>query len=138
MSVSFMIVDSTNKLVKNVVEEWFDGDLFQVNTLELNVSNTNACVIANLLGFGPIEDGYIEITDVARLEQRCREELAVLHSAPELDRGRVSKEWPREPGKVTVIECARSDGYFTQRLEELRKLAEYCLLNVEGGKIIGI
>jgi len=95
-----------------------------IGELDLNVTNRNAAQIMNLLGFELGDDGAGQIHDVARLEQRCREELAIIRTAPEILDGGSPDECDGN-----WIECGHGQGYFEDRLSQLRVIAEYALLH---------
>jgi len=130
MSISFYIVKNGT-----VVEDIRESEYGEYNALELNVSNVNAEMLLSTLGIDYIKAFHdAMINDVALLERRCLDTLSLLRDCPSLDKGRVPTISEGLLG-ATMIECAPRDGYLTERIAQLRELAERALL--EGG-VIGL
>lgn len=132
MSVTFQAVNSKGETITEMVDRGYGPE----NNLELNVANGNAITLLRFLGVARPEEGDDltgEITDVATFERACLDHLNVLRAEPALDAGRKDQVL-RGEGGATVVMCAMSDGYLTERISKLRELAELALLS--GGKLI--
>lgn len=125
MSVSFYLIQDGKIVAPVSYDPAGDAD----KPFDLNVTNTNAIMLLEMLGIRVKGDNGLtgEIEDVARLEYNCQQVLHALRADPALDAGRLSIEH-RSPGCMTMIECGRRDGYLLDRVSRLRQLAEEALL----------
>ena len=129
MSVTFYVVKN-GQIIENLVERECGPE----NELELNVSNSNARMLLDLLGVKVGDEGLTgEIAELAKFEATCMDNLQILRAAPFLDAGRRDRVY-RCANSATVIDLALRDGYLTDRVAKLRELAQFALLN--GGKLV--
>jgi hypothetical protein len=87
---------------------------------EINVSNANAMVILEALGYGILTE-YDELFGAASAEEFRGRVLTALAVAPE-DEG-----VPFHQVADNVFECGRRPGYLQGRLAELHELADWCI-----------
>lgn len=95
--------------------------------LRLNLSNANARMILGLLGYGydhPEEvDELVGTLEADMLEARC---LLTLGFMPVENKGIPAIETGGPgTGSARILECGVAEGYVEDRIERLRKLAEF-------------
>lgn len=104
------------------------GELYPDNPWELNVTNSNAFELLNILGVPQTEYcGTLcgnDLTTIVRIGSEC---LATLVAAPELmDMGTPSHESKGSKG-CTIIQCGHHPGWYTDRITKIVELATIAL-----------
>lgn len=79
----------------------------------LNVSNSNAYAILEVLGIEPYYCGSIEASElIEKIDSVTSVQSAVVEPTIE-----------QIPGHATIIDCGRTEEYLIRRLRELRRMA---------------
>lgn len=94
----------------------------QDTPIELNLSNSNAAIVMQALGYEFDYCGTIEPKDICPFIQRCDLALAAINQFPSLDSGREPEESTGEKG-ARWIDCGVPAGYLYERISQLRALA---------------
>jgi hypothetical protein len=94
------------------------------NSPEVNLSNSNACELMNMLGLQAVAVDKVDFDDISELALKV--DALIKSSSRRAGLVREPQEY-RGSGGCTIIHCGTSDDYWVHKLKSIRKVISFCL-----------